>query len=105
MTPANHQKEGTHMRGMIGRQITPCRQAAIITMRELSYQFKEIKPHTGIAISTASDIHRHMMKNVIAKWEAALPDVPCEAELEEVWESDGFGLFGEDEGLLADEMN
>ncbi|RPA99959.1 hypothetical protein L873DRAFT_1902515 [Choiromyces venosus 120613-1] len=45
------------------------------------------------------------MKNAIAKWESALPDVPCEAELEEVWESDGFGLFGEDEGLSADEMN
>ena len=31
--------------------------------------------------------------------------MPREAELEEVWESDGFGPFGENEGISADEMN
>jgi len=90
---------------MIGREITPRRQAAIITMRELGYQFKQIKTHTGVAISTASDIHRYEMKNAIAKREATLPDLLCEAELKEIWESDGFGLFGENGGLSADEMD
>ncbi|PWW78728.1 hypothetical protein C7212DRAFT_341469 [Tuber magnatum] len=41
------------------KEITPCRRAAIITMHELGYQFKEIRVCTGVAISTASDIHRH----------------------------------------------
>ncbi|PWW80838.1 hypothetical protein C7212DRAFT_340962 [Tuber magnatum] len=96
MTLANHQK---------GREVTPRRQAAIITMRELDYQFKDIKMRTGIAISTASDIHRHKMENAIAKCKATLPNTARKAELEEVWKSDGFGLFRENEWLSADEIN
>ena len=67
-------------------------------MQEVGYQFKEIKTCTGIAISTASDIHRHAMKNRIAKREATLANVPSEPRLEEVWVSDGFGVFEVDEG-------
>ena len=74
-------------------------------MRELGYQFKEIKTRTGVAISTASDIHCHAMKNAIAKREATLANVPSEPELEEIWVSDGFGLFEVDEGLSVEEMN
>jgi len=36
-------------------------------MQELGYKFKEIKAHTGIAVSTVSDIHPHVMKNAITK--------------------------------------
>jgi len=53
-------------------------------MRELGYQFKDIKIRTGVAISTASDIHRHAIKNAIVKWEAALSSAAREAELQEV---------------------
>ena len=31
--------------------------------------------------------------------------MPSEAELEEIWVSDGFGLFEVDEGLSVEEMN
>jgi len=93
------------MRDIIDREITPHRRAAIITMRELGYQFKDIKICTGVAISTASDIHCHAIKSLIAKWEGALSTAVHEAELQEVWESPGFGLIGENEGFLAEEMN
>ena len=73
-------------------------------MRELGLQFKEIQIRTGVAISTASDIHRQAMKNAIAKREAALPNVLREAELEEVWIADGFGVFELDEELSVEEM-
>jgi len=39
-------------------------------MPELGYRFKEIKTRTGVAISTASDIHRYTIKNATAKREA-----------------------------------
>ena len=74
-------------------------------MRELGYQFKEIKTRTGVAISTASDIHHQAMKNAIAKREATLANVPSEPKLEEVWVSDGFGVFEVNEGLSVEEMN
>ena len=73
-------------------------------MRELGLQFKEIQTRTGVGISTASDIHRHAMKNAIAKRETALPNVLREAELEEVWVADGFGVLELDEELSVEEM-
>ena len=77
----------------------------IITIRELGYQFKEIATLTSVTMSIASDIPHHMMKNVIAKQEAAQLTAVCKPELKKVWESDSFGLVGQDEGFLVEGVN
>lgn len=47
----------------LGKEITPRRRAAIITIRILGLQYHEIQAGTGVATSTANDIYCRAVRN------------------------------------------
>jgi len=56
---------GAYTNNQIGKEITPRRRAAIVTLRclDIPMTFKKIKDITGVSTSTASDIWRHALAN------------------------------------------